>query len=215
MEKGQLCINQVSRWLTQQAVSASLIAVLAVLLSGPLTLASAQSVPEIDLECHPCSYDPQGGFITLSASKVTFNGTGRTGTLKLKLWATTTRYAGGTISGYLLAEGRLGELRTNQYFDSPSLTVPYTAPPAGTYYITITVTEYDDGEDFTVDFATFDRTVTVGGGDPVGASGDSFASRSSITGTPGRQTASNAGASKEFGEPSHAGNRGGASVWWS
>ena len=36
-----------------------------------------------------------------------------------------------------------------------------------------------------------------------------------ITGTPGRQTASNAGASKEFGEPSHAGNRGGASVWWS
>ena len=349
MGKGQLHSNQVSRWLTRQSVPVALIAVFAVLLSGLLTIASAQSVREIDLEC-PCSHSSQGGFITLNASKVTYNGTGRTGTLKLKLWATTTRYAGGNISGYVLAEGRLGELRTNEYFDSPSLTTPYTAPPDGTYYITMTVTEYHGGEDLTADFATFDRTITVGRGGPGigpdpspgdgeidlecpcshssqggfitlnaskvtyngtgrtgtlklklwatttryaggnisgyvlaegrlgelrtneyfdspslttpytappdgtyyitmtvtehhggedltadfatfdrtitvgrggpgigpgGAGGDSFSSRSGISGASGRVTGNNAGASKEFGEPNHAGNRGGASLWWS
>ena len=217
MGKNKLRSDQISQWLTRRAVSATLIVVFAVLLSAPLGIVSAQSRPEIDLEC-PCSYNGQGNSVTLNASKVTFNGSGRTGTLKLMLWATTTRYAGGAISGYRLAEGRLGELRTNEYFDSPSPTVPYTPPPAGTYYITMIVTEYDNGEDIIVDHATFDRTVTVGGGSGTGtggAGGDSFSSRSGISGASGRVTGSNVGASKEFGEPNHAGNAGGASVWWS
>ena len=83
----------------------------------------------------------------------------------------------------------------------------------------MTVTEYHGGEDLTADFATFDRTITVGRGGPGigpgGAGGDSFSSRSGISGASGRVTGNNAGASKEFGEPNHAGNRGGASLWWS
>ena len=47
------------------------------------------------------------------------------------------------------------------------------------------------------------------------ASGDSFASASGIGGASGRATGSNAGAGKEPGEPDHAGDRGGASLWWS
>ena len=51
---------------------------------------------------------------------------------------------------------------------------------------------------------------------PVQVAGDStFSSRSGISGASGRVTGSSVGASKEFGEPNHAGNTGGASVWWS
>ena len=51
----------------------------------------------------------------------------------------------------------------------------------------------------------------VGG---VGAGSDSFSSRSGISGASGQSKGSSIGAGKESGEPNHAGNSGGASVWW-
>ena len=45
-------------------------------------------------------------------------------------------------------------------------------------------------------------------------SGDAFSSRIRISGASGYGDGSNVGASKEIGEPNHAGNSGGASVWW-
>ena len=50
---------------------------------------------------------------------------------------------------------------------------------------------------------------------PSTSGADAFSSRIGISGASGRMTGSNVGASKEFGEPNHGGNRGGASVWWS
>jgi uncharacterized repeat protein (TIGR01451 family) len=44
---------------------------------------------------------------------------------------------------------------------------------------------------------------------------DNFAAAQNLTGTGGRITANNANATKEAGEPNHAGNTGGKSVWWS
>jgi hypothetical protein len=43
---------------------------------------------------------------------------------------------------------------------------------------------------------------------------DMFANAITISGSSGQTTGSNVGATKESGEPSHAGNPGGASVWW-
>jgi hypothetical protein len=43
---------------------------------------------------------------------------------------------------------------------------------------------------------------------------DRFADRAVLTGTAATVTASNAGASRDAGEPAHAGNAGGRSVWW-
>lgn len=43
---------------------------------------------------------------------------------------------------------------------------------------------------------------------------DAFANRAALSGTTATTTASNVGASKESGEPVHAGNSGGKSVWW-
>ncbi|MBL9198975.1 MAG: C39 family peptidase [Opitutaceae bacterium] len=43
---------------------------------------------------------------------------------------------------------------------------------------------------------------------------DNFAARAALAGSPASATAVTAGASKETGEPNHAGSAGGASVWW-
>lgn len=46
-------------------------------------------------------------------------------------------------------------------------------------------------------------------------SNDAFANRATLTGDNGSDSASNAAATKESGEPNHAGNVGGKSLWWS
>ncbi len=50
---------------------------------------------------------------------------------------------------------------------------------------------------------------------PATLTNDNFASAQTISGTSGAVTGSNVGATKETGEPTHAGNAGGASVWYS
>ena len=49
---------------------------------------------------------------------------------------------------------------------------------------------------------------------PTGPVNNSFANRTSLSGTAITATGSNLGANKETGEPSHNGNAGGKSVWW-
>src|SRR5437588_11088673 len=48
-----------------------------------------------------------------------------------------------------------------------------------------------------------------------GPTNDKFATAQMLSGTSGSATGSNVGATKETGEPTHAGNLGGASVWYS
>ncbi|MGH9968579.1 MAG: peptidoglycan DD-metalloendopeptidase family protein, partial [Pyrinomonadaceae bacterium] len=57
------------------------------------------------------------------------------------------------------------------------------------------------------------RQITVGTGTPP-PSNDNFANAQAISGTLGTVTGTNVGATKESGEPNHAGNTGGASVWY-
>jgi len=54
----------------------------------------------------------------------------------------------------------------------------------------------------------YTRTIIVG-------SNDNFSARRTISGASGTSTGSNVGATKESGEPNHAGNSGGASIWFS
>ena len=91
-----------AKWVVVAAVAPVLVA----LVPGAVGMAGAQSAPEIDLECS-CSYHIQGGTITFGAAAVTNDRTGGTsGTLKLKVWATSTPYRGGAIRGHLLATSR-------------------------------------------------------------------------------------------------------------
>ena len=53
-----------------------------------------------------------------------------------------------------------------------------------------------------------------GGGGTTAPANNNFASAQAISGNTGATTGSNTGANKETGEPNHAGNAGGASVWY-
>lgn len=118
----------------------------------------------LDLVCSPCGYEVDDSFVTLNASAVRNNRDGGTsGTLRLKLWATDSPYSGGSISGYVMGEARLGELRGGYEYSNISEEVIFSEPPAGTYWVTMTLSEYD-GEDLTVDYITFDDTETFGSG---------------------------------------------------
>ncbi len=62
--------------------------------------------------------------------------------LKLKLFATTSAYLGGTISGYKVAEYSFpSTLSSNNFFSSISRNVAYTPPAPDTYYYSLILTE--------------------------------------------------------------------------
>lgn len=112
----------------------------------------------IDLLCD-CSYETSGTTLTLNAFRVENNAGRSTGTLRLQLWASSQPYSGSSISGYKMGEYTLGTLANNEYFYSINQYVTYTAPPAGTYYVTMMLTE----NDLQVDYTRFDKTITVSG----------------------------------------------------
>lgn len=108
--------KRAAKWTVVVAVTSVLVA----FVPGMVEIATAQSVPEIDLECY-CSYNIQGDSITFGAAAVTNNRSGGTsGTLRLKMWATSMPYQGDTISGYLLAAETLGQLSDGSQYTSLS-----------------------------------------------------------------------------------------------
>ena len=63
-------------------------------------------------------------------------------------------------------------------------------------------------------YELWDYALKDGNGDGGVLGHDDFGSSTAISGVSGRSERSNVGASKESGEPDHAGKSGGASVWW-
>jgi len=74
------------------------------------------------------------------------------GTLKLKLRATDDPYSGGSINGYVLGTYELGTLRALSSFNDIEATVTYSSPPAGSYFMTMTLTEWNGSRDVIVDY---------------------------------------------------------------
>ncbi|MEM6638367.1 MAG: hypothetical protein AAF610_00555 [Pseudomonadota bacterium] len=119
----------------------------------------------LELDCL-CSWSLNGGVLSIAAERVINNRSGGlSGTLKLKLWATETPYTGGTITGYVMGEVNLGQLAGGFFRGPIDQQVSYRRPPNGTYFVALTLTEFD-GEDRTVDWVSFSNTHTVGGGAP-------------------------------------------------
>ena len=107
------------------------------------------------------SYDIIGDNIRIQAESVQYTGAGTSGTLRLQIWATTTPYNGGGITGFILGTATLGQLNQNQEFANIDLTVPLDAPPNGTYSITMTLEEFQNAF-VVVDFFTFSGTLRFG-----------------------------------------------------
>jgi hypothetical protein len=104
-------------------------------------------------------------------------------------------------------------------------TTNYTKTVTSGTSVTLTAPASSGGQtftDWTGDVTSSNQTIsfTMNGNKSVTAnyttavSNDMFANAITISGTSGQTTGSNVGATKESGEPNHAGNSGGASVWW-
>ena len=83
------------------------------------------------------------------------NNGGRTGTLKVAIWATNSGYYGGTINGYKLYEYTLEPLEAGRYYYDVSNTGWCTYPPSGSYSLTIALLEYISYDYKIVDYQTF------------------------------------------------------------
>jgi hypothetical protein len=89
---------------------------------------------------------------------------GVSGTLQLQLWATTSAPVfGQTINAYTLATKTLGTLNGGtSFFNVNSGTIAFTPPPAGTYFLTLALMEYDGSQYGYQDFLTFTQQRTFG-----------------------------------------------------
>ena len=92
-------------------------------------------------------YTFNGNTAVLTADEIrNFDSTGSSGPLHLELWAVSSPFDGGPVSGYKLAEYTLGQLVAGfSYSNVSSGSVPFTPPPAGSWTLTIFVTEYTSG----------------------------------------------------------------------
>ena len=89
------------------------------------------------------SWNTSGSSINIVAGRIdNYSRTATTGTLRLRVVATTSRYSGGTLSGYTLGIRTLGQLRPGSFYSGVSGFVSYTRPPSGWFYTTISVEEY-------------------------------------------------------------------------
>jgi len=109
-------------------------------------------------------HEVSGSTVNMRADYVRNNNTGGTsGTLKLQLWATSSPFAGGTITGYKFGEYTLGTLNGGFQFTNINVNPPFTSPPAGTYYVSMLLAEYQGAPGYqTVDYRTFSNTATFG-----------------------------------------------------
>lgn len=119
------------------------------------------------------SWKISGSSIIIGADKVSNNRSGgSSGSLRLQVWATSYPYSGGSMSGYVIGTYSLGTLSGGYYYSNLSGTVSFKAPPAGTYYTTLTLEEYDGGSYSIVDYIAFSGTSVFGGGGGGGGGGD-------------------------------------------
>ena len=102
-------------------------------------------------------YKIDGKYITLYGDKIeNQNNGGRSGTLKVAIYATNYAYNGGYLNGYLLYEYYLDPLNAGYYYSDVSKTGWCTYPPGGSYSLTIVLLEYISYEYEIVDYITMD-----------------------------------------------------------
>ncbi|MCP4344192.1 MAG: hypothetical protein GY795_01530 [Desulfobacterales bacterium] len=108
------------------------------------------------------SYRIKENLLTLYTKSIVNNQNNSSGNLFLKLWATDTEYTGGKITGYVLGTAEIGRLRGGDSFQNIETAVPYSEPPLGEYFLTITLTEQNELGETIVDYMAFHNAETLG-----------------------------------------------------
>ena len=100
-------------------------------------------------------YKIDGKYITVYGDEImNQNNSGRTGTLKVAVYATSYPYSGGYLNGYKLYEYQLDPLDSGYYYSDISKTGWCTYPPDGSYSLTILLLEYSYYDYEIVDYVT-------------------------------------------------------------
>jgi hypothetical protein len=107
------------------------------------------------------SYRYSGNTLNLNVNQVANRRQGGySGTLLLRLWATPYRYRGGSLNGYVLGSYKLGNLNGGHNFNKISRQVPLSLPPPGSYYVTMTLSEYRGDEYVIADYHSYPDKAT-------------------------------------------------------
>lgn len=102
------------------------------------------------------SWVRSGSRINIKAERVANNSATRiSGTLRLRIWATSSPYVGGSIRGYVLGTRRLGELEPDYEFRNIKGFVAFRRPPRGYFYTTMTLEEYSSSGWVIQDYISF------------------------------------------------------------
>ena len=90
---------------------------------------------------------------------------GHSGTLRLSIWATETKYTGGTLRGQVIASCQLDSLEGGYHYNNVKKTTSYIEPRGGYYYLTLILEEYNSqSEDHwpMMDHMAFDERLFLG-----------------------------------------------------
>ena len=104
-------------------------------------------------------YSTSSSKATVTGGKIeNKNSSGKTGTLKLKLYASKRKYSGGSLNGYCLLSKRYEQLSANKYYYNIRINDSFSKPPSGRYYITLCLMEYKNGGYRIVDYRNFNSS---------------------------------------------------------
>jgi hypothetical protein len=126
------------------------------LLTGSLSSANAQS---IDMSGTVSYSLVSSSTVKLKVARIqNYRGLGSaSGTLVLQGWASKSKYSGGTIVGYKLAQVTLGRLNGGYYWANINENVSFTLPPLsqkGLFYMTMILAEYTGSGYATLDYVS-------------------------------------------------------------
>jgi subtilase family serine protease len=105
------------------------------------------------------AFNVANGTVQLHADSITNPGTTTSAPLRIELWAFSTPFTG-SQTGYTLAtSASLGTLGAGQSLSNTTVTLPFTSPPNGTYYLTLFLEEQNCSTGYCyVDYSNFATT---------------------------------------------------------
>lgn len=93
----------------------------------------------------------------ITGAKIINNESSTSGTVKISLYLTDTKYAGGSINGYALANYKFDQLEGGYYYHDVDKQLNFDAsPPSGNYYVTLLLLEYTNDGFIIRDYLSFD-----------------------------------------------------------
>lgn len=88
------------------------------------------------------SWTAKSGKVDIRVEKISNLGSTKSGSLRLRLWAVKSKYAGGSLSGHILGVRSLDPLSARHHYKNIKGKVTYKKPPSGKYYSVLTLEEY-------------------------------------------------------------------------